>query len=147
MNAGSRWGSPMPSLQKTVKDLITWVEREAPDHDALRARVLSFKTIPGVAEDDPRDVAYRNEAKNHAVEGELEVDDDAIISWGDDGGAYVQGWIWISDQEAGLADVNDEDDAGDDVCDICMRSNVHVSRVTEDGRTIGVECGCDERVN
>lgn len=29
-------------------------------------------------------------------EGELEIDDSAVVSWGADNGAYVQAWLWIS---------------------------------------------------
>lgn len=32
----------------------------------------------------------------------------------------------------------------DDLCDLCMSSNVTVERVTYCGKTIGIECGCDE---
>jgi len=32
-------------------------------------------------------------------DGELEVDDNAKISKGDDAGAYVQAWVWVSDEE------------------------------------------------
>lgn len=42
---------------------------------------------------------YRDLAKSYEVEGELEVDDDAIVSLGDDPGAYVQVWIWVPDPE------------------------------------------------
>lgn len=31
-------------------------------------------------------------------EGELEVDDNAIVSWGSDNGAYVQAWLWVDFQ-------------------------------------------------
>ena len=30
-----------------------------------------------------------------AREGELEFDDDAIASEGDDNGAYLQAWVWV----------------------------------------------------
>lgn len=29
-------------------------------------------------------------------DGELEIDSDAIVSFSDDNGAYVQGWAWLS---------------------------------------------------
>src|SRR4051812_12865977 len=35
-------------------------------------------------------------------------------------------------------------DAGDDLCDLCMTSGVNADRTTPCGKTIGVECGCDE---
>ena len=34
--------------------------------------------------------------------------------------------------------------SGDDLCDLCGASGVTVSRTTHCGKTIGVECGCDE---
>ena len=41
---------------------------------------------------------YRNAAKRlHAKEGELEFDDVPTVSPGEDNqGAYVQAWIWVS---------------------------------------------------
>jgi len=33
----------------------------------------------------------------------------------------------------------------DDLCDLCMASGVTVERTTYCGKTIGIECGCDER--
>ena len=35
-------------------------------------------------------------------EGEIEIDDDPKVSAGDDPGAYVQAWVWVSNEEAGL---------------------------------------------
>lgn len=50
------------------------------------------------AQNDDAANAYRNKAKNlfHA-DGEVEIDDDALVSMGDDPGAYVQGWLWVPD--------------------------------------------------
>ena len=31
----------------------------------------------------------------------------------------------------------------DDLCDLCMSSDVNVERTTYCGKTIGIECGCD----
>ncbi len=33
---------------------------------------------------------------------------------------------------------------GDDLCDLCFHSGVSVDRTTPCGKTIGIECGCDE---
>ncbi|MBI3835031.1 MAG: hypothetical protein HY287_11945 [Planctomycetes bacterium] len=52
----------------------------------------------------------RKDPKVH--EGELEIDDNAIVSLGADNGAYVQAWLWVDfastslDKEAG--DKNEE---------------------------------------
>lgn len=50
------------------------------------------------------DKAYIDAAKvKHTFdEGELEVDESSIVSKGDDDGAYVLAWTWVSD------DVDDE---------------------------------------
>ncbi len=35
----------------------------------------------------------RKDPKVH--EGELEIDDNAVVSYGGDNGAYVQAWLWV----------------------------------------------------
>jgi hypothetical protein len=42
---------------------------------------------------------YRRRAKKMYKEGELEIDDDAVVSKGDDAGAYVQAWVWVEDED------------------------------------------------
>lgn len=32
----------------------------------------------------------------------------------------------------------------EDLCDLCFSSGVNVERTTYCGKTIGIECGCDE---
>jgi protein-L-isoaspartate O-methyltransferase len=39
---------------------------------------------------------------------------------------------------------NDDEPEADDLCDLCMASGVHVDRTTYCGKTIGIECGCEE---
>lgn len=44
---------------------------------------------------------YEHDVRNMAreqwsEEGTLEIDDNAVISDGDDNGAYVQAWVWVS---------------------------------------------------
>ncbi len=49
------------------------------------------------------DAAYRRAARaEYHREGEVEIDDNAVISRGDDAGAYVQAWVWVSDEEVRL---------------------------------------------
>lgn len=53
-----------------------------------------------------RDEDYRRKAKKlYHEDGEIEVDDDAEVSWsskvnGEPAGAYVQAWVWVDDDEA-----------------------------------------------
>lgn len=46
---------------------------------------------------------YRNWARrNLTEEGEVEIDPDAVVSMGDDPGAYVEAWLWVDDASAGI---------------------------------------------
>ncbi|MGD1032699.1 MAG: hypothetical protein ABSA05_16340 [Opitutaceae bacterium] len=63
-------------------------------------KMLAERTGAGC---DPQAVrAYQQGAESLARDGEVEVDDDAVVSMGDDGGAYVQAWLWVSDEAAGI---------------------------------------------
>ena len=39
--------------------------------------------------------------EHHAREGEIEVDDNALVSLGEDNGAYVQSWLWVEGRICG----------------------------------------------
>ena len=45
---------------------------------------------------------YRSAAQERQEDGELEVDDDAVVSVGDDPGAYVMAWKWVPAENAGV---------------------------------------------
>lgn len=54
---------------------------------------------------DPKvEARFREAAQEFAREGELEVDDEAVVSMGDSPGAYVMAWWWITNEEAGFPD-------------------------------------------
>lgn len=43
---------------------------------------------------------YRAAAKElHGRDGEVEIDDGAALSFGDDAGTYVQAWVWVGDED------------------------------------------------
>jgi hypothetical protein len=47
--------------------------------------------------------AYRQAAKQmYEEEGKIEIDRNAVVSQGADPGAYVQAWVWVSDDDLGL---------------------------------------------
>lgn len=94
-------------------------------HNALDPRYISFfvgaaqhivnakgpvkvEGVPAVSDSEiNRTVAYVAAARAGlgSLEGDLEVDENAIVSRADDnpdGGAYVQAWLWVSDEEAGI---------------------------------------------
>jgi hypothetical protein len=46
----------------------------------------------------PEAVRYREAAEKLSKDGELEIDSGAIVSMGDDPGAYVMAWVWVPDE-------------------------------------------------
>lgn len=49
--------------------------------------------------DNPKANQYRAMAKEKwESEGECEIDDNAIVSESEDGGAYVQAWVWVDNE-------------------------------------------------
>lgn len=62
---------------------------------------LDFDVSPLRAQDDP-DTNDANDARVieaacdiHAIDGEVEVDGNAVVSYSSDGGAYVAAWVWV----------------------------------------------------
>jgi hypothetical protein len=45
---------------------------------------------------DQRNQVIVELAQSQAEEGSMEVDDNVVVSEGDDNGAYVQAWLWVS---------------------------------------------------
>lgn len=47
-------------------------------------------------DENPLDQPYRDAAtEKFADEGQIEIDSDALVSYGEDDGAYVQAWVWV----------------------------------------------------
>ena len=66
---------------------------EQAGHTTLLRRLLQ-QTTDGASKKADH---YRQLAKQHQKDGELEFDDNALVSLGEDNGAYVQAWFWIAD--------------------------------------------------
>jgi hypothetical protein len=61
---------------------------------------------------NPEEARYRSYAQGYLHrDGDLEFDDNAVVSMGSDPGAYVQGWKWVD--QCDLPDEGDEGDEGD----------------------------------
>jgi predicted dehydrogenase len=98
-----------------------------PEEDPMG--VAKFLGLPVADEPDsqtgPRAEAYRKAAREqHEDEGTLEVDDNAVVSFGDDDGAYVAAWVWVGKEEAGICrecgEVNADNGEGfDGLCGSC----------------------------
>jgi hypothetical protein len=52
--------------------------------------------------------------EQYVHEGEVEIDDDPVVSRGDDNGAYVMAWVWVENPEPAenAYDAGREDDYG-----------------------------------
>lgn len=86
--------------------------------------------------DDPIRKKYREAMDDNTSDGDLEMDDDAVVALGDDPGAYVMCWKWVDALTAGIEDGQDD---GDDVCDTCGRTGVTIARTLK-GKTICEDC-------
>lgn len=85
---------------------------------------------------DQKELAhYRDAAQDRFLgdEGDIEVDDEAIVSVGGDNGAYVQAWVWVSDEDAGMVkmchgcdkETNDlKEVEGEMLCEECVQEVV-----------------------
>jgi hypothetical protein len=78
--------------------------------------------------------AYREAAREKCSDGELEVDEGAVVSFGGDKGAYVAAWIWVSYEDAGIKE-----------CDSCERTELNPPDEagwveTSDFKTLCPEC-------
>ena len=71
-------------------------------HERLQAKIEAAANPALVDHDD----AYRSAAEGKLwskfSDGDAEIDEDAIVSEGDDPGAYVMVWMWITHEEAGF---------------------------------------------
>ncbi len=48
----------------------------------------------------------------HVRDGEVEVDDNAVVSEGEDNGAYVQAWVWVDFARTEFDKEPEEEDEG-----------------------------------
>lgn len=98
------WRETYELLGDTIgfNNYLTFEEHDISGHPDLQKN----------AGDDPAILAaYRNAARDlHQDDGTCEIDDGATVSMGDDPGAYVQAWVWVSAADAGI----DTDDEGED---------------------------------
>lgn len=70
-------------------------EFESRGADYIRERIAHYAEINNADAQKYRDAVP-------VVDGDLEVDDDSVVSFSDDGGAYVMCWKWVDDADAGI---------------------------------------------
>lgn len=80
-----------PCLAESFNHAVEQAANACPDDEITEVACL-FRS--------PEDLAVKDAASElFGREGELEFDDDAVVSWSADGGAYVQCWRWIDDEQ------------------------------------------------
>jgi len=106
------------------KELRTRLETEAKEYRAIGALITA-----AISEHDPDD-PYRVAAQERATD-DFEVDGDAVVSPGDDAGAFVMAWTWVSDEAAGrftceecdsVFTIDRRSELDCDVCDECAKA-------------------------
>lgn len=86
-------------LDPKMDDIIREALRNADRKNAL----TTVAAVTGIAGGVEELQAYVELARNHPKvrDGELEIDANAVVSPGGDGGAYVMAWLWVNDPEEG----------------------------------------------
>lgn len=116
---------------------------------AGQGRVL--RRLAAVYTDDSYDqyIARAREMYAEEDDEDVEIDDFPLISDahadGDDG-VWVSGWFWVADSDAGVGG-DDDDESGDDLCDICCRSGRAVYRTTFAGQTVCGDPACQDEAD
>lgn len=123
---------------------LFWTSELKEARERLEQQARDYRAIAGIVgiTVDPCD-PHRQAAQKRAND-DLEIDDDAIVSAGDDPGAWVHAWIWITDEEAGLFTCEechcqftlDRRVSGpDQICDDCSREIEELAQCEDCGNT------------
>ena len=98
-------------MASMVEILARQVAEAVKANDAQKTVVLLGQLVTAVdevAEPSEADDKYRAAAQEVWASDDCEIDDDAIVSEGCDAGAWVQAWVWVRNDQAGI-----EEDEGD----------------------------------
>ena len=71
------------------------------DNHEIKSTIVT-EIAPPEPEPQTLEDRYRDAAHAKQRDGELEIDGDAVVSMGEDPGAYVAAWVWVSNEEAGI---------------------------------------------
>jgi hypothetical protein len=96
----------MSSIQTAARALAKKVKQGAYTDEDVQAVVKAVFECDNVNTEKCN--YFRERADNLTEEGRLEVDEEAVVSLSEDGGAYVQAWLWVEDEDGVLID--DEED-------------------------------------
>ncbi len=119
----------------TFAELMDWVS-QASEASGDRFSVRSHTIDAAEPSVDPvLDEAYREAAiSEYADEGRIEIDSNALVSHGDDDGAYVAAWVWVDRDDVPLCACgarNDDGEGFDGMCGSCA-DKAEATEVLED---------------
>ena len=86
----------LPAILDIATDGYTRKKLEPDEIEALvdRLKTCRSEQVQPIAE------AYRDHASEHLTDdGAVEIDDNALVSLGDDPGAYVMAWVWVDNAD------------------------------------------------
>ena len=89
-----------PSNLSAILDVATdGYTRKKLEPEEIEALVDRLKTCHS-EQVQPIAEAYRDYASEHLTEdGAVEIDDNALVSLGDDPGAYIMAWVWVDNAD------------------------------------------------
>jgi hypothetical protein len=91
------------SILTTLRDIVA--ASDADDHGSLMNTISAASEW--LAEHDADQTKYATAIQaardEHHRDGEVELDDEVMVSAGEDNGAYISAWVWIDfeDEEQG----------------------------------------------
>lgn len=126
--------------------------------DNLNCKSLTFGDIVNLLGEDESN-PYVAGASEHRLANDLEFDGKVMVSNGDDGGAYVMCWLWVSDSLAGIAPDDEEDESlgaiseiededrpniADKITDEMLAAAAKIDDIDEAVRSVMDQVGIDE---
>jgi hypothetical protein len=120
----------------TFAQLMAWLARESEgsaDHFSVTSHPIEVVQSPA---DPILDEAFREAATNeYADEGRIEIDSDAVVSHGDDDGAYVAVWVWVDRSDVPLCACGARNDDGEGFNGMCGSCADKAEEAEESGTT------------
>ncbi len=99
----------MSAAQDALREVVIEARRlnAAAGHAVFNPAVLDL-VCGAIIVDDPDADAFRQGASNEWGSDDIEIDGDAIVSRSETG-AFVAAWVWVSNEEAGIEETDDEE--------------------------------------
>lgn len=89
------------TAKQAFNDLEAWLSKGGfpPKLDNSQLLLMMRLTLGMAVTFGPEDEQYRQKAREDYAQGDdIEIDADAKVSQGDDPGAWVQAWVWVTEE-------------------------------------------------